>query len=130
VVNVGDSRCYLYRRKSLIQLSYDQNLGNEMRDEMGWSDEQVAGFPQRSVLTAAIGSASEIPVRETSIGLLPGDLILMCSDGLYGPVGDEGIAEILRRGLEPQECLKALVDKANAAGGPDNITVVLFGEFF
>lgn len=130
VVNVGDSRCYLYRRKALIQLSYDQNLGNEMRDEMGWSDEHVANFPQRSVLTAAIGSASEIPVRETSIGLLPGDLILLCSDGLYGPLGDEGIAEILRRGLPPPETLQVLVDAANAAGGPDNITVVLFGEFF
>lgn len=130
VVNVGDSRCYLFRKRALIQLSYDQNLGNEMRDEMGWSDEQVSSFPQRSVLTAAIGSAAEIPVRETSMGLLPGDLVLLCSDGLYGPVGDEGIAEVLRQGMPPLDTLTALVDAANAAGGPDNITCVLMGDFF
>ena len=130
VVNVGDSRCYLFRKRTLLQLSYDQNLGNEMRDEMGWTDEHVAKFPQRSVLTSAIGATPDIAVRETSIGLLPGDLILLCSDGLYGPVGDEGIAEVLRRGLPPAESLTALIDAANAAGGPDNITVVLFGDFY
>ncbi len=130
VANVGDSRCYLFRKRSLIQLSYDQNLGNEMRDEMGWTDEHVDNFPQKLVLTAAIGSAAEIPVRETSVGLLPGDLILLCSDGLYGPIGDEGIAEILRRGLPPAEALTALVGAANDAGGPDNITVVLVGDFY
>jgi len=130
VANVGDSRCYLFRKRALIQLSYDQNLGNEMRDEMGWSDEQVANFPQKSVLTSAIGSAPEIPVRETSIGLLPGDFVLLCSDGLYGPLGDEGIVTVLRQGLPPLETLTALVDAANAAGGPDNITVVLMGDFF
>ena len=60
VVNVGDSRCYLFRKRTLLQLSYDQNLGNEMRDEMGWTDEHVAKFPQRSVLTSAIGATPDI----------------------------------------------------------------------
>jgi serine/threonine protein phosphatase PrpC len=125
LLNVGDSRCYLLRDGALRQLSYDQNLGNELRDSMGWSEEQVHRFPQRNVLTSAIGAADDVVMRELEMALLPYDLILLCSDGLYGPLGDANIAELLSRSSPGLGTLRRLIAAANDAGGPDNITAVL-----
>ena len=125
IINVGDSRAYLYREGRLTQLTYDQTVGNELRHAMGWSEEEFEKFPQRHVLTAAIGAASDVVVRSTQIDLDPGDILLLCSDGLYNPIGDAGIAQVLSRALSPDDTIHALIDAANSAGGPDNITVVL-----
>lgn len=95
IVSVGDSRAYLFRSGALTQLTYDQNLGNELRDTMGWTEEQVQLFPQRHVLTAAIGASAEVLIRETTLDLEDRDLILLCSDGLYGPTGDAAVALLL-----------------------------------
>lgn len=124
IVNVGDSRAYLFREGRLTQLTYDQTVGNELRHAMGWSEEEFERFPQRHVLTAAIGAASDVVVRSTQIDLECGDLLLLCSDGLYNPIGDAGIAEVLSR-APAAESILALIDAANDAGGPDNITAVL-----
>lgn len=125
IASVGDSRAYLFRRGVLTQLTYDQNLGNELRDSMGWTEEQVSLFPQRNVLTAAIGANAEVVIRDCSVEMVHRDWILLCSDGLYGPVGDARIAQLLSEAAGPEEAVHGLIDAANQAGGPDNITVVL-----
>jgi len=125
ILNVGDSRAYLLRDGVLMQLTYDQNLGNELKDSMGWSDEQVRGFPQRAVLTAAIGATKDVQMRATEVVLRSGDRLLLCSDGLYNPVSDAGMELILNASTTSDEALSVLIDSANLAGGPDNITAVL-----
>jgi serine/threonine protein phosphatase PrpC len=125
VANVGDSRAYLYRDSKLTQLSYDQNIANELRNGMGMSDEEISRYPHRNVLTMAIGAVAEVMVRTRSEPLQPGDLILLCSDGLYGPVGDDMIAEMLSRAADLPASVDEMIAKAIQCGGPDNITVVL-----
>ena len=125
IVNVGDSRAYLFREGRLTQLTYDQTVGNELRHAMGWSEEEFEKFPQRHVLTAAIGASSDVVVRSTQIDLEPGDLLLLCSDGLYNPIGDAGIAQVLNTSPNAADSIHTLIEAANDAGGPDNITVVL-----
>lgn len=125
IVNVGDSRAYLYRDGVLTQLSYDQTLVNELRTKFGLSAEEVRHFPHKNVLTMAVGTSPQITVRTKVESLLPGDQILLCSDGLSGPVPEEEIAFILS-GPEPLSFkAERLVEAANRHGGPDNITAVL-----
>ncbi len=125
IANVGDSRAYLCRGGLLTQLSYDQTLVNELRVKFGLSAEEVSHFPHKNVLTMAVGTTPEITVRTRIESLLPGDQILLCSDGLSGPVPEEEITAILS-GADPLP-IKAerLVDAAKAHGAPDNVTAVL-----
>jgi len=125
IANVGDSRAYLCRGGRLTQLSYDQTLVNELRVKFGLSAEEVSHFPHKNVLTMAVGTTPEITVRTRIESLLPGDQILLCSDGLSGPVPEAEITAILA-GADPLP-IKAerLVDAAKAHGAPDNVTAVL-----
>jgi len=125
VANVGDSRAYLWRSGELQQLSYDQNLGNELRMNLGLTDEQLNSYPHRHVLTMAIGTSDELSVRLHEQYLEAGDLVLLCTDGLYGPAGEAGIRDVLRKDLPLEAAADELIERANRAGGPDNITVVL-----
>jgi protein phosphatase len=124
IVSVGDSRVYLIRQGQLTQLTNDQNLGNQMRDSMGWTDEQVAKFPQRHILTSAVGAGDSVRIQQHSLELVPGDRLLLCTDGLHGLVRE---SELLRlAGSQPvEEAVQSLIRAANTAGGGDNITVVV-----
>jgi protein phosphatase len=91
------------------------------------STEEAEQHPHRSVITRAIGTEPSVEVETLTISATPGDLFLICSDGLTDMVRDDEIAElILTAGREPDAAAEALVDAANHAGGIDNITVVLF----
>lgn len=125
VGNVGDSRAYLWRDGSLTQLSYDQNLANELRSSLGLSEEQISQYPHRHVLTMAIGTAEDVLVVVNTFPVRAGDEVLLCSDGLYGPLGDSCIAEIMAGQAPPEEKLQRMIADANARGGPDNLTGVL-----
>lgn len=125
IVNVGDSRAYLARDGTLRQLSYDQTVGNDLRTNLGLSEEQIRHYPHRNVLTMVVGSGTDVLIREQREELAPGDLILLCSDGLWGPTGDDALAAVLGAGGSLPALAARLVDCANQAGGPDNITVVL-----
>lgn len=125
IVNVGDSRAYLWRDATLRQLSYDQNVGNDLRTTLGLTEEQVRKYPHHNVLTMAIGSAPEVLIRERQEEWRPGDLALLCSDGLSGPVDEAQLAAILAGGGPLEQTAAALIEAANRAGGPDNITAVL-----
>ena len=125
IANVGDSRAYLYRTGHLRQLTYDQNYANELRTQLGLSEERVRNLPNRNVLTMAVGVYDQVLIRMHSEILEAGDLVLLCSDGLYGPVPDQMIARILGERGDARSKVERLIDCANEAGGPDNITAVL-----
>jgi protein phosphatase len=125
IANVGDSRAYLWREGVLTQLSYDQTLVNELRMRFGLSEAEVSNFPHKNVLTQAVGTAPELTVRMREEDLVPGDLVLLCSDGLSGPVSEPAIAATLSRDAPLQYQVEQLITQAKAAGGPDNVTAVL-----
>ncbi|MGM0818476.1 MAG: Stp1/IreP family PP2C-type Ser/Thr phosphatase [Actinomycetota bacterium] len=127
VAHVGDSRAYLLRGGAPIeQLTTDHTLVERLVREGRLSRDEAALHPQRNVITRAIGNEPDVVVDSLPpIRLEPGDEILLCSDGLTGPVGDEAIGAILAEHDDGETAVTALVDAANDAGGPDNITVVL-----
>jgi protein phosphatase len=125
VANAGDSRAYLWRDGRLAQLSYDQNVASELRTRLGFSEEQIRRVPERHALTMAVGSSEHVLVPTHAEAFQDGDQVLLCSDGLHGPVGDAMILEVLAARGTLREKLQKLVDCANRAGGPDNITAVL-----
>ena len=125
IANVGDSRCYLFRSHELKQLSYDQNFANELRHQLGLSEERVRTMPNRNVLTMAVGTYEHVLIRIHSLKLEPGDQLLLCSDGLHGPVDHDTISQILDETVSLQQKVDELIQRANLNGGPDNVTAVL-----
>lgn len=125
IANVGDSRAYLFRSNELKQLSYDQNFANELRHQLGLSEERVRTMPNRNVLTMAVGTYEHVLIRIHSFQLQSGDQILLCSDGLHGPVDHGTISQILGETASLREKVERLIQCANLNGGPDNVTAVL-----
>jgi protein phosphatase len=125
--HVGDSRAYLVRDGSLEQLTQDHSLVAELVRTGRLSPEEAESHPQRSVITRALGTDPDVDVDTFAIEPRPGDLFLLCSDGLTSMVDDETILELVRdlRGDLDALC-KALIKAANKGGGEDNITVVAF----
>jgi len=125
IANVGDSRAYLWRDGCLSQLSYDQTLVNELRVRFGLSEEEVANFPHKSVLTMAVGTTADVLIRTAEATLQPGDLVLLCSDGLSGPVPEPAIAATLSREVPLADQVTRLINQAHSFGAPDNVTAIL-----
>ena len=125
--HVGDSRAYLIREGELSQITDDHSLVAELVRSGRLSPEEAEVHPQRSVITRALGTDSEVEVDTFSIAARPGDLFLICSDGLSSMVDDRTILEVAERYRNNlDEAARALLAAANLAGGEDNITVVLF----
>lgn len=127
LAHVGDSRAYLLRNGILEMLTEDHTLVHQLVKEGRLTEEQAAVHPQRSVITRAIGVERGVLVdtMPEPLELAPGDQVLLCSDGLTGPVSDALIAEILSSEADGDTACRRLIDAANAGGGPDNITCVL-----
>lgn len=125
VAHVGDSRAYLLRGDGLQQVTVDHTLVEELIRDGRLTPEQAAVHPQRSIITRALGVDSRVDVDVYSLVLQPNDRVMLCSDGLTSMVRTGHIAELLRRESDPTAAANALVDAANAAGGEDNITVVV-----
>lgn len=127
VAHVGDSRAYLLRQnEKMSQLTTDHTLVERLIQEGRLSRDEAATHPQRNVITRAIGHESTVDVEVLPpITLQEGDQILLCSDGLSGPVNDESISHILSETPSGDAAVNGLLAQANAAGGPDNITAVL-----
>jgi protein phosphatase len=125
IANVGDSRAYLFRAGELRQLSYDQNFANELRTKLGLSEERVRSMPDGNVLTMAVGTQDQVLIHVQEEPLEAGDLVLLCSDGLHGPVNNSGIARVLDEPVAMRGKVDKLIELANENGGPDNVTVVL-----
>jgi serine/threonine protein phosphatase PrpC len=126
LAHVGDSRAYLLRDGSLEQLTTDHTVVAELVRRGRLTPAQAAIHPERSILTRAVGLDPRIPVDTPNpLELQDGDQVLLCSDGLTEPVDDDQIAQLLSAEPDGNAACQALIDAANAAGGPDNITVVL-----
>jgi protein phosphatase len=126
LAHVGDSRAYLLRDGSLDQLTTDHTVVGELVRRGRLTPAQAAIHPERSILTRAVGLDPQIPVDTPDpLELRDGDQVLLCSDGLTEAVDDGQIAQLLSAEGDGNAACQALIDTANAAGGPDNITVVL-----
>jgi protein phosphatase len=126
VAHAGDSRCYRLRGDELTRLTRDHSIVEEMiaaRPEM--TEAEVAAFAHRNVVTRSLGSKEQVEPTVLVEPLQPGDLFLVCSDGLWGSVPDDKIKSIVRSTNDIEGACQLLIDAANEAGGPDNITSVL-----
>jgi PPM family protein phosphatase len=124
--HVGDSRAYRLRRGKLERLTRDHSLVEEMRRKGQITDAQAEDHPQRSIITRALGPEPEVEVDVQSVAAAPGDVFLLCSDGLTTMVDEARIAVVLAGAGSMREAVRSLVDEANGAGGRDNITALAF----
>lgn len=121
VLWAGDSRAYLMRGGKLEQLSRDHTQVQEMVTRGLMTPEQAHGHPMGHVLSRAVGVQKEIELDKVEGEIQPGDIFLLCSDGLHGVVGDAGIAEQFSRDA-PDRALDKLIDLTLEKGAPDNVT--------
>ncbi|HEX5799712.1 MAG TPA: SpoIIE family protein phosphatase, partial [Gaiellaceae bacterium] len=125
--HVGDSRAYRVRDGRLEQLTEDHSLVGEMMRSGKLSAEEAEAHPQRSVITRALGTEPDVDVDTFTVETEPGDVFLLCSDGLTTMVPDREILSLLdASGGDLERAARRLVEAANRSGGEDNITVVVF----
>jgi protein phosphatase len=124
--HVGDSRAYRIRNGELEQLTDDHSLVGDLMRSGRLTPEEADAHPQRSVITRALGTDRAVDVDTLAIEAEPGDLFLLCSDGLTTMVADDDILGILAAAPTLDDAARALVRAANTEGGEDNVTVVLF----
>jgi PPM family protein phosphatase len=125
VAQVGDSRAYLLRGETLVQITRDQSLVNQLIEAGQLTEEEAETFEHNNIILQALGTAETVQVDLTYVDLRRGDRLIMCSDGLSGMIRTEDIRQVLLNVPEPLEACKVLTDRANQAGGHDNITVIV-----
>jgi protein phosphatase len=125
--HVGDSRAYLVRDGVLRQVTDDHSLVAELVREGRITPDEAGSHPHRSVITRALGTDPEVAVDVMAVPTRPGDVFVLCSDGLSSMVDDAAILGAIQKNRgDLGAAARVLVDSANAAGGEDNITVVVF----
>lgn len=125
VSHVGDSRCYLFRNGNATPLTRDHTMADEQFRLGILSREEAETGAGRHVLTRSLGSDLFVAADTITVNILPGDVLLLCSDGLHGYVPEAAIERILRSHSDLQRAAEALVAAALDAGGHDNISVQL-----
>jgi protein phosphatase len=125
VVNVGDSRCYRLRQGELEQLTLDHSLVEEQVRLGRMTRSEAQRSPLRNVITRALGTQNHVTADFFDYEAEPGDLFLLCSDGLTRELADHQIEALLSEDAPVEELGERLVKAANKAGGHDNITCVL-----
>ena len=123
--HVGDSRCYRLRAGRLQQITRDQSLLQEQIDAGLITPEQAAFSANKNLVTRAVGVEDTVLLETHPHDILPGDLYMMCSDGLSDMLDDTRILQVMLAHDSLPACTQALIDAANDAGGKDNISVVL-----
>ena len=123
--NVGDSRCYLFRRGRLTRQTHDHSLVDEQVRLGQLTQDEADHSPLRNVITRAIGTQTSVSADISELALQPGDLLMLCSDGLTREISEERIAAILTQAADLDELCAQLVGAAKAAGGHDNVTTVV-----
>jgi PPM family protein phosphatase len=124
IANVGDSRCYLFTQNELFQITEDHSLVNEQLRAGLIKEKDLEKFAAKNVITRSVGFERDVQVDVIEREVHPGDLFLICSDGLSGLVSDKRIAEICRT-KHPKEIVSICIDEAKRNGGDDNVTVMV-----
>lgn len=124
-MNVGDSRAYLLRDNSLELISRDHSLVSRLVEMGKITEEEALSHPRRNVLYQALGQGSDVEIHIVQERLKMDDVIILCSDGLWGEVGDRAILDVLQTVKNPLTAIETLVNMANETGGPDNITAIV-----
>lgn len=124
IANVGDSRAYLYSHDELWQVTEDHSLVNEQLRAGLIQEKDLPNFTAKNVITRSVGFEADVQVDIVERRLQPGEMVLMCSDGLSGLVSDEEITQFCRT-LKPSEIVSKCIDEAKKNGGDDNVTVML-----
>jgi PPM family protein phosphatase len=128
LAQVGDSRAYLFRKKTLSQLSRDHSLVWPLYEKGLLTKEDLSRHPRKNLITRSIGTHNEVEVDLQSGSILEGDVFLLCTDGLTDVLSDKDIHKILSTASKnPQEISERLIQAANSGGGPDNVTAVVVG---
>jgi serine/threonine protein phosphatase PrpC len=125
VSHVGDSRCYLFREGHLAALTRDHTMAGEQHRMGLISKEEAANGENRHVLTRSLGNELFVAADTVTVNVIPGDVLLLCSDGLHEMVGDEQLEQMLNTKKDLEVSAKAMVAAANEAGGHDNVSVLL-----
>ncbi len=125
VSHVGDSRCYLFRRGSAAALTRDHTMASEQQRLGILSKADAASGEGRHVLTRSLGTELFVAADTVTVNVIPGDILLLCTDGLHGYVSDNRMERILDNPTDLHAAAKALVAAANEAGGHDNVSVQL-----
>ncbi|HEX4006216.1 MAG TPA: Stp1/IreP family PP2C-type Ser/Thr phosphatase [Acidobacteriaceae bacterium] len=125
IAHAGDSRCYLYRSGDLERQTHDHSLVDEQMRLGTMTREEAARSPFRSVITRAVGTQKSVTEEVLEIETKPGDVFLLCTDGLTREVNEEQMAEILGSEATLNGAAECLVEAANEAGGHDNVTCLL-----
>lgn len=125
VSHVGDSRCYLFRAGKLSTLTHDHTMVDEQVRMGIISKADAANHVNRHILTRSLGSEMFVAADTITVNVLPGDVLLLCSDGLHGYVADEAIQRVLVKTPRLNEAAEELVRAANDVGGYDNVSVQL-----
>jgi protein phosphatase len=125
VGQIGDSRCYVLRDGKLAQVTKDQSLAWQLIEAGAMTAEEAKAFEHANIILQALGVQERVEVVLSQVELRKGDVALLCSDGLHGPVSDEEILAVLIAETDLKRAGDALVTKALERDGPDNITVVL-----
>ena len=125
IAHVGDSRAYRVNAGGIVRLTVDHSLVESLVSARQISPEEARHHPQSNVIYRTIGDHPQVVVDLKSLRLLPGDRLLLCSDGLSGMLTDEMIRAEIMAAEAPQSACVGLVDAANEAGGEDNCSVIL-----
>lgn len=124
VLNVGDSRCYHLTAEGITQITRDHSLVEELVQMGHITKEEAREHPHKNIITRALGTEANVEGDIFEVKLLPGDLLLLCSDGLSNEVTDEQMFQICRTAPPELRCL-TLLEMAKAAGAHDNVTIVM-----
>ena len=124
IANVGDSRAYAARNHEIMQITKDHSVVEEMVANGCLTREEAKNHPQRNMITRAIGTDPMVEADVFEYDFLPGDCLLLCSDGLSGMLEDTEILSILEQDADAKQTVTALIDAANERGGRDNITAI------
>jgi len=125
IAHVGDSRVYLLRDEVMELITEDHSLLNDYIKMKRLTPEEIANFPHKNVIVRALGMKETVKVDTRFHTPRANDTILLCSDGLSGPVTDDEMKEIVSNAADLKTATRQLIDKANENGGPDNISCVL-----
>lgn len=126
ICHVGDSRAYLFRNGALKPITIDHSLVAELLAQNEITAEQARTFPDRNIITRALGTRPVVAVDVTVMPVARGDWYVLCSDGLCGAIDDDEMAGVVaKHAADPAAAVDALIAAANAAGGHDNITVAI-----